>query len=148
MPVWLWFVDSLAFIVGSILVVVVILTMRRRRIARSSGSFDLSINKHIEAAPSGWTLGMARYTENHLEWFRTFSFSWRPHYRFERGHIKIEGRRDPEGREAFAVHAGHVVVTCTTDVGVRQMAIGPQALTGLLSWLEASPPGHSVNNVV
>lgn len=148
MPVWLWFVDSLAFIVGIVIVVVVVLTLRRRSIARSGGSFDMSINKHAEASPSGWTLGMARYSENHLEWFRTFSFSWRPRYRFERGHIHIEGRRIPEGREAFAVHAGHVIVTCVTEVGVRQMAIGPRALTGLLSWLEASPPGQSVNNVV
>ncbi|MDQ3158368.1 MAG: DUF2550 domain-containing protein [Actinomycetota bacterium] len=148
MPVWLWFVDSLAFIVGSLVIVVLVLTLRRRAIARSSGSFDLSINKHSEASASGWTLGMARYSENHLEWFRTFSFSWRPRYRFERGHIHIHDRREPEGREAFAVHAGHVIVECHTEVGVRQMAIGPSALTGLLAWLEASPPGHSVNNVV
>lgn len=148
MPVWLWFVDSLALIVGLLLVVVLLLTFRRRSIARTSGSFDLSINKHAEASASGWTLGMARYSENHLEWFRTFSFSWRPHYRFERGRIDIKGRRVPEGREAFAVHAGHVIVECHTEVGVRQLAIGPSALTGLLAWLEASPPGQSVNNVV
>lgn len=148
MPVWLWFVDSLAFIIGSLVAVVLVLTFRRRWIARSSGSFDLSINKHAEASASGWTLGMGRYSENHLEWFRTFSFSWRPRYRFERGHIHIEGRRVPEGREGFAVHAGHVIVECQTEFGVRQMAIGPRALTGLLAWLEASPPGHSVNNVV
>ena len=148
MPVWLWFVDSLAFIVGCVVIVVLVLTLRRRAIARSSGSFDLSINRDSEASASGWTLGMARYSENHLEWFRTFSFSWRPRYRFERGHIVIQGRREPEGREAFAVHAGHVIVECHTEVGVRQMAIAPRALTGLLAWLEASPPGQSVNNVV
>ena len=148
MPVWLLFVDSLAFIVGSLFVVVVVLIFRRRSIARSSGSFDLSINKHAEASASGWTLGMGRYSENHLEWFRTFSFWLRPRYRFERGHIHIEGRRVPEGREGFAVHAGHVIVEVHTDVGVRQMAIAPRALTGLLAWLEASPPGRSVNNVV
>lgn len=148
MPVWLWFVDSLAFLVVSLLVVVLLLTLRRRSIARSSGSFDLSINKHSEASASGWTLGMARYSENHLEWFRTFSFSWRPRYRFERGHIVIKDRREPVGREAFAVHTGHVIVECHTEVGVRQIAIGPSALTGLLAWLEASPPGQSVHNVV
>ena len=148
MPVWLWFVDSLAFIVGFVFLAVLVLTLRRRSIARSSGAFDLSINKHAEADASGWTLGMARYSENHLEWFRTFSLSWRPRYRFERGHLDIEGRRVPEGRESFAVHAGHVIVECRTDVGVRQMAVGPRALTGLLAWLEASPPGQRVNNVV
>lgn len=148
MPVWLWFVDSLAFIVGLLVAVVLVLIFRRRSIARSSGSFDLSINKHAEASARGWTLGMGRYSENHLEWFRTFSFCWRPRYRFERGHVHITGRRVPEGRESFAVHAGHVIVEVHSDNGVRQMAIGPRALTGLLAWLEASPPGQSVNNVV
>jgi hypothetical protein len=147
-PVWVWFVDSLAFVVGFLVLVVLVLTFRRRSIARSSGAFDLSVNKHAEASASGWTLGMARYSENHLEWFRTFSFAWRPRYRFERGHIDIQRRREPVGREAFAVHAGHVIVEVHTEFGVRQLAIGPRALTGLLAWLEASPPGQSVNNVV
>lgn len=148
MPVWIWFVDSFAFVVGSLVLGVLVLTLRRRAIARSSGFFDLSVNRRTESSASGWTLGMARYSENHLEWFRTFSLSWRPRYRFERGHIVIEDRRVPVGREAFAVHAGHVIVEVHTEVGVRQMAIGPRALTGLLAWLEASPPGQSVNNVV
>ncbi|MEO6471659.1 MAG: DUF2550 domain-containing protein [Aeromicrobium sp.] len=148
MPVWLWFVDSFAFIVGFVCLAVALLTLRRRSIARSSGSFDFSINRRGEASDKGWTIGMGRYTENHLEWFRTFSLSWRPRYRFERGHIAIEERRAPIGSEAFAIHAGHVIVSCKTEVGVRQIAIGPRALTGLLAWLEASPPGQRVNNVL
>lgn len=148
MPVWLWFADSFAFIVGFFVLVVAVLALRRRSIARSGGSFDFSINRRTEASDKGWTIGMGRYTENHLEWFRTFSLSWRPRYRFERGHISIEGRREPVGRETFAIHAGHVIVACHTEVGVRQIAIGPRALTGLLAWLEASPPGQRVNNVL
>lgn len=148
MPVWLWFVDSFAFIVGAVLCMIAVLTLRRRSIARSGGSFDFSINKRVEASDKGWTLGMGRYTENHLEWFRTFSLSWRPRYRFERGHFTMESRRDPVGREAFAIHTGHVIVACRTEFGVRQIAMGPRALTGLLAWLEASPPGQSVNNVL
>lgn len=148
MPVWLWFVDSFALILGCCLLAVATLVLRRRSIARSGGSFDFSINRRAEASSKGWTIGMGRYSENHLEWFRTFSLSWRPRYRFERGRIVIEGRRLPEGREAFAVHPGHVIVSCETAVGVRQIAIGPKALTGLLAWLEASPPGQRVNNVL
>lgn len=148
MPVWLWFVDSFAFILGFVFCLVALLTLRRRSIAKSGGSFDFSINRRAEESDKGWTIGMGRYSENHLEWFRTFSLWWRPRYRFERGHISIEDRREPVGREAFAIHAGHIIVSCHTEVGVRQIAIGPSALTGLLAWLEASPPGHRVNNVV
>lgn len=148
MPVWLWFVDSFAFILSFFVAAIAVLTLRRRSIARSSGSFDVSINRRTEASDKGWTIGMARYTENHLEWFRTFSLSWRPRYRFERGRITIEDRREAIGREVFAIHSGHVIVSCHTEVGVHQLAIGPDALTGLLAWLEASPPGQRVNNVV
>ena len=148
MPVWLWFVDSFAFVLGFLVCLVALLTFRRRSIARSGGSFDFSINRRMEASDKGWTIGMGRYSANHLEWFRTFSLSWRPRYRFERGHISIDGRREPVGREAFAIHSGHVIVSCQTEVGVRQMAIDPSALTGLLAWLEASPPGQRINNVL
>lgn len=148
MPVWLWLIDSLAFVLGLCVLTVAVLFLRRRSITRSSGSFDFSINRRVEAASKGWTLGTGRYTENHLEWFRTFSLSWRPRYRFERGTIRIEGRRQPVGREAFAIHPGQVIVSCETAVGVEQIAIGPKALTGLLAWLEASPPGQRINNVL
>ena len=148
MPVLLWFVDSLAIILGICVLAVAVLFFRRRSITRSSGAFDFSINRRGEVATKGWTLGTGRYTENHLEWFRTFSLSWRPRYRFERGTILIEGRRQPVGAEAFAIHPGQVIVSCQTAVGVKQIAIGPKALTGLLAWLEASPPGQRINNVV
>jgi hypothetical protein len=46
------------------------------------------------------------------------------------------------------LHAGHVVVAVRHRSGVRQMAMSPSALTGLLAWLDSSPPGHNVNNVL
>lgn len=148
MPIWWWLVDSLALVVVVAALVVVGLVARRRVVARGGGSFDLSVNRHAESAPQGWTLGVAVFRANTLEWYRTFSFSWRPRYRFERGDLAIEGRREPVGSETFALHAGHVVVRVQHAGGVRQMALSPSALTGLLAWTESSPPGQSVNNVL
>ncbi|MGH3459221.1 DUF2550 domain-containing protein [Aeromicrobium sp.] len=148
MPIWLWLVDSLALIVVLAALLVLALVVRRRLVARRGGTFDLSINRRDEATSKGWTLGVGAFRGNTLEWYRTFSFAWWPRYRFVRGDIAIDGRRDPLGPEVYSVHTGHVIVTVRHPSGVRQMAMSPSALTGLLAWLHSSPPGHSVNNVL
>ena len=52
------------------------------------------------------------------------------------------------GHEVYAIHAGHLIVGTENASGVKQLAMSANALTGLLSWLESSPPGQRVNNVV
>ncbi|MGJ9414196.1 DUF2550 domain-containing protein [Aeromicrobium sp. CF4.19] len=148
MPWWWWVIDVLALVVVLTLVVLVALAVRRRYLTRHGGTFDLSINRRSTVGSSGWTLGVAVYGADTLNWYRTFSVRLRPSYRFVRGEVHVEGRRRPVGAEAHAVHAGHVIVTTTSATDVRQMAMGPDALTGLLAWLESSPPGRSVNTVV
>ena len=148
MPLWLWLVDSVALVVVVTALLVVALVARRRLVSRGGGTFDLSINTRAEAGPKGWTLGVAAYSSDTLEWYRTFSFAWWPKHRFVRGEITVHGRRDAVGQEVHALHAGHVVVAVRHSSGVQQMAMSPSALTGLLAWLEASPPGRNVNNVL
>ena len=124
--------------------------MRRRVLARSGGAFDMSVNCGMPTAQAkGWMHGLAVYGDTELEWFRTFSLSLRPRYRFTRGDVRIEGRREPVGHEVYAIHAGHLIVAHRQRrPGVKQFAMSANALTGLLSWLESSPPGQRVNNVV
>ena len=148
MPLWLWLVDSVALVVVLAALIVLGLVVRRRLVARRGGTFDLSINRGAEIGPKGWTLGVGAYRSNTLEWYRTFSFAWWPRHRFVRGEIAIDVRRDPVGPETFALHAGHVIVAVRHASGVHQMAMSSSALTGLLAWLESSPPGQSVNNVL
>lgn len=148
MPLWLWFVDSLALIVVLAALLVLALVIRRRLVVHRGGTFDVSINRRPDIGPKGWTLGVGAYRSNTLEWYRTFSFAWWPRHRFTRGDIAIDGRRDPVGPEVYALHTGHVIVSVRHRSGVQQMAMSPSALTGLLAWLESSPPGHSVNNVL
>lgn len=148
MPLWLWLVDSLALVVVLAVMLLTALVVRRRHLARRGGAFDLSINRREGETAKGWTLGVAAYHGNTLEWYRTFSFRWRPTLRLQRGHVVVEGRRDPVGAEVHAVHSGHVIVQTQNAVGVRQLSLSPDALTGLLAWLESSPPGQSVNTVL
>lgn len=148
MPVWWWLLDSLAFVLAVLVLLVVGVLVRRRLLARGGGTFDMSVTRSAESQVKGWMLGVAVYRDTELEWFRTFSLSWRPRYRFSRGDVHIEGRREPVGLEVHAIHAGHVIVSTDNASGVRQFAMSANALTGLLSWLESSPPGQRVNNVV
>jgi len=148
MPWWLWLLDSLALFSALVLVPLIGLMARRRVLARSGGTFDMSVNRNVPGVSKGWTLGLAVYRDNDLEWFRTFSLSLRPRYRFARGDVRIEGRREPDSNEVHALHDGHLIVGTENASGVRQFAMSANALTGLLSWLESAPPGQRVNNVV
>ncbi|AXT85562.1 DUF2550 domain-containing protein [Aeromicrobium sp. A1-2] len=148
MPVWVWLVDLLAIGAIGLVLLLVGLLVRRRFLARSGGTFEMSVNRQTEAQAKGWMLGLAVYRETELEWFRTFSLSPRPTYRFTRGDVRVDGRREPVGREVHAIHPGHMIVGTDNASGVRQFAMSANALTGLLSWLESSPPGQRVNNVL
>ena len=61
---------------------------------------------------------------------------------FPREAIGIEGRRAPVSAEQRVLYSGHVVVSCRVGQEHVELAMAPDALTGLLSWLEAAPPGR------
>ena len=148
MPPWLYVVDSLALFVAGAVGLVGFLIVRRRIVASRRGTFDLSVCRQAGPSARGWVIGIGSYGPNSLDWYRTFSLAWWPRYRFFRGDLVVLERRDPVGSEAFALDDGDVIVNIEHLSGVRQLAMSPSALTGLLAWLESSPPGHRVNNVL
>src|SRR5688500_7833525 len=125
MPLWWWLVDALAFVVVLLILLVVALLLRRRHLARAGGTFEMSVNCSDQAHAKGWMLGLAVYRDTELEWYRTFSLSLRPRYRFTRGDVQIDGRREPVGHEAFAVHDGNLIVGTQNASGVQQFAMSP-----------------------
>ncbi len=148
MPLWLWLVDSLALLVVASALLLVALVVRRRLLTRRGGAFEMSVNRHPEASARGWMLGIAVYGSTEVEWFRGFSLSLRPKYRLPRGAVQVDGRRPPQGAESYALHDGHVIVNAHGPTPIRQLAVSPSSLTGLLAWLESLPPGQGVNNVL
>lgn len=148
MPLWLWLLESFGTIVSVAILLLVGLILRRRILARGGSVFDLSVNHREGSSMRGWTLGVGRYTDTHLEWFRVFSLAWRPRHRFQRGHVLVLKRRDPVGNEAFSLHADHVIVECDTEDGPMQFGLDCDALTGMLAWLESAPPGRDSNRVI
>jgi hypothetical protein len=68
-----------------------------------------------------------------------------------RGGLEIATRREPDWPETYAMPAGSTVLRCrAVNFGpgrsgssgrMVEIAMGPDALTGFLSWLESAPPG-------
>ncbi len=134
----------------AVLLVVVagLFTVRRLVIGRGA-AFDCSLrpgSPHAvgDADRAGrWTIGVARYASDRLEWFRVFSLSPRPARVLERSLLEVTGQRRPSGLETRAVLPGVTVVTARYDVDDLDLAMTPEAYTGLSSWLESAPPGRT-----
>lgn len=135
--------DVLAALVVAALVALGALAVRRRLLTRRGGTFDCSLRIGAGAHGKGWTLGIGRYAGDIVEWYRVFSYSPRPRRVFRRRNLEILDRRVPQGAETFALLSGAVVVRCRDGDGFVELAMGTDALTGFLSWLESAPPGEA-----
>jgi hypothetical protein len=129
------------------LLAIAVLAVRRRVITRRGGTFDCSLRLRPARSGKGWALGIGRYSGESLEWYRVFSYATRPRHVMARRELQIVDRRVPEGSEVFSLLSGAVIVRCRegSDTGsIVEFAMGEDALTGFLSWLEAAPPGQPV----
>ena len=133
-----WLLSILALLV---LVPVVLLAARRRWLARLGGSFECSVRLHDTTPGSGWVLGVARYQGDRVEWFRSFSASFRPRLEFVRGQAHAGPQRVPTAIESVVLFEDQRIVELTTPEGSWEVAMTADSLTGMLSWLEAAPPG-------
>ena len=152
MPPWEWVAEFFGLLAFVAIAVVIAIIVRRRLLARAGGTFELSVNKRRPApdgrSARGWTLGIGRYADEQLEWFRVFSLGIRPSLVLERGHVEVTGRRDPTGPESFALYAGNVIVECQSQGRTIQLGLSPESLTALLAWLESGPPGRESGKVI
>ncbi len=131
-----------ALVVGGLLALAG-LALRRRVLTRRGGTFDCSLRLGAGSHSKGWTLGVGRYAGDIVEWYRVFSYSPRPRRVFGRRDLEIVERRMPRGPETFALLAGAVIVRCRDGDRFVELAMGNDALTGFLSWLESAPPGQA-----
>ncbi len=141
MPVWQWLLDSAGVVLLLVLLFGVVLVVRRRVLSRHGGTFELSVRDANQPSGRGWVLGLGRYRENSLEWYRIFSPMPLPKRTWRRNDLTFVSQRRPKRAEEYALYAGHVVVVCSTPRGPVELAMSPSSLTGLQSWLEAGPPG-------
>lgn len=95
-----------------------------------------------------WRLGVASYHVDEFCWFGVFGISMRPEETFSRRDLAVVSRRLPTEEEESVLGPGRIVLECQIGepgaVGADravELALAESALTGLLAWLEAAPPG-------
>jgi hypothetical protein len=140
MPAWQWLLDVTGVLLVFILLYGIALIVRRRVLARHGGTFELSHRVRTDKSGRGWVLGLGRYTNTSLEWFRIFSLNPRPGRVWERGDLSYAGRRNPGGVEQLSLYPDHIVIRCTSREGDLELALSQEALMGFQAWLEAAPP--------
>jgi hypothetical protein len=121
-----------------------VISLRRRWLGREGGSIEMSWRLVTKSQGRGWVLGTGRYVGDQLHWFRVFSLSTRPRRTLQRGRARVVRRRAPSGPEALALIKGMEVVELEVDGRRVEIGLDPSAVTGLLAWLEASPPGATL----
>ena len=144
-----------AWLLAAILVVLVLaaaaIAARRYLLERGGGTVEAGLRK----GSGPWRLGLASYQSEELHWFGVFGLSMRPDEIFPRRDLALVARRLPSEAETASLGPGMIVVQCQLGEGqlgegqlgegtpdsIVELALADSALTGLLSWLEAGPPG-------
>lgn len=142
---WLGVVEIVGMLAALLAISILMLTVRRRWLDRVGGTFDCSLRLRMRTPGAGWVLGVGRYSEGILEWFRYFSYSFRPRMVFPRRNVRVLETRMPDAVEAVALNSNEKVLRLEMQDGHTEsqweLAMSQDSLTGLLSWLEAAPPG-------
>lgn len=133
-------------IVGAVLllvaVVLVWLGVRRLRALRSGG-VHAALRTRLDDSGKGWHLGVGRYQGDEFVWFRVLSLRPGADRVISRSELEIADRREPSGPELYSMPPSSHVLRFREPNGVDiEIAMGPDALTGFLSWLESAPPGR------
>lgn len=138
---------GIAEIVGLVLfgvvLVLVVLAWRRVRLVRAGG-VEVAYRPRPELAASRWCLCVGRYRGDEFVCYHATGLLARPNHVLNRVGLSVIARRKPGGAEVYAMPAGATVLRCRTADDEFEVAMDVDALTGFLSWLESSPPGHAV----
>lgn len=141
-----WIIATLAVL---LVLAAAALAVRRYLLERSGGTVDCALRHPAETGR--WRLGMLSYQRDEVYWYRALGVLFRPDQVFHRRALSVVSRRAARPDETAAIGADRVVVEVATKPAADasgspggehvELAMTDQALTGLLAWLEASPPG-------
>lgn len=137
---WSWTALAVGLLVVCVLVPVAWLVARRRWLSGRHRVFECSLHRPGTDAGS-WMMGIARFRDETVEWYRVFSLSLRPAYTFTRGTTRVLRVRQPEAAEAAEVYTGHVVADLDAPYEGMSLAMSRPDLNAFSSWTEAAPPG-------
>jgi hypothetical protein len=143
-----------------ILLAAAALAIRRFLLERGGGTVECGLRR--PAGRGTWHLGVISYQGDELCWYDTLGVLLRPEQVFYRRQLKVLSRRPSLPSEESTLGPGHIILEiCTSPSldhphhrprteagdGHAELAMTEQALTGFLSWLEASPPGSHLQDI-
>jgi hypothetical protein len=114
--------------------------LRRYVLTRPVGTFDCSMRRNVSRSTGGWVLGVARYEDDRLDWFRVFAISPRPGRTLARSRLVVLDRRNPGRSDSFGVVPNGVIVSCGYGASVLELSMSDAAYNGFAAWLESAPP--------
>lgn len=133
-------VDVIIAVVVVVVVMVFIAVLARQRfMLRGVGGIPLALRTD-EPATKRWLYGVAQYHGDEFRWYRAMGFGTHPSRTLRREEIEVLGQRPPRQDEVSALPASSTVVEVRDPRGTVSLAFGDGAVTGFLSWLEASAP--------
>jgi hypothetical protein len=134
--VWLF-----AALIALIVVAAAALAIRRYWLERGGGTVECGLRS--PSGRSAWRLGFVSYQRDELRWYGALGVALRPEHVFPRRSVEVTSRRPVDPSETSVLAPDWIVVEAKTglDDGPVEFAMTDEALTGLLAWLEAAPPG-------
>jgi hypothetical protein len=138
--VWLF-----AAVLALIVLAAAALASRRFLLERGGGTVECGLRS--PAGRGTWRPGVASYLGDDLGWYGALGVRFRPEQVFHRRSLRVLSRRPSLPSESSVLGPEHTVVELDSDAGRVELAMTAEALTGFLSWLEASPPGSHLEDI-
>lgn len=136
---------KLAFVALVVLAIPALVLLVRRTWLARTGSFDCRAMLETTTPGSRWVSGVARFRGEELWWYPYFGWTFMPKLRFPRQRTIALPSHDLPVVVPDQDCADYRVVPLSRQIGggtaVWELAMAPAAVTALLSWLEAAPPG-------
>jgi hypothetical protein len=126
-------------VLSAAVLVLGVLALRRLRLLRQGG-----IDVAVRRGTRGWVVGVGHYRGERFLWYRVLALRGGPDLVLRRGKVEIVDRRVSAAPEAAGLPETTVILRCIDSAGEIELAMGPDAGTGFLSWLESAPPGWSL----
>ena len=143
-------VDAAWLFAGLLTLIVVAATAlaaRRYWLERGGGTVECGL-RH-PSARGAWRLGVVCYQRDELCWHGALGVALRPEHTFPRRSVEVISRRPTAPSEAQVLGQDWIVIEAKVgSLGeLVEFAMSDEALTGLLAWLEAAPPGSHLDNL-
>jgi hypothetical protein len=113
-----------------------LVAVHQRRVLHTTGGLPVAVRR----GSSRWGIGVGRYAADEFLWYRTWTLSPTATLRMPRSELIVLGSRPADPDIDSALRPGSMAVECRFRGEYITLGFSDGALTGFLSWLEASAP--------